>query len=120
MASISLDINVLPGMITLFLAYYQGKPIAGELLFAVNKNCVLNFYTMHLYEYHNVFAVNYLIEHAIRWCHQKGFKFFCAFSKKQKSRSSSFLRYPQNSSFSKAKAIPKSKRQPCDLPSQAI
>jgi len=65
-----------PGMMTLFLAYYENQPIAGELLFTCNKQCVLNFYTMHLYDYHNLFAVNYLIEHSIRWCNQKGFKYF--------------------------------------------
>jgi hypothetical protein len=68
--------SLLPGMMTLFLAYVEGKPIAGELLFACNKQCVLNFYTMHLYEYHNLFMVNYLIEHAIRWCNQHGFRYY--------------------------------------------
>jgi lipid II:glycine glycyltransferase (peptidoglycan interpeptide bridge formation enzyme) len=65
-----------PGMMTLFMAYYENQPIAGELLFACNKQCVLNFYTMHLYDFHNLFAVNYLIEHSIRWCCQKGFRYF--------------------------------------------
>jgi hypothetical protein len=68
--------SLMPGMMTLFLAYYEGKPIAGELLFKCNKQCVLNFYTMHLYEYHNLFAVNYLIEHSIRWCCKNGFRYF--------------------------------------------
>jgi Acetyltransferase (GNAT) domain len=68
--------SLLPGMMTLFMAYYENQPIAGELLFTCNKQCVLNFYTMHLYDFHNLFAVNYLIEHSIRWCCQKGFKYF--------------------------------------------
>ena len=68
--------SLLPGMMTLFLAYYEGSPIAGELLFACNKQCVLNFYTMHLYEHRNLFGVNYLIEHAIRWCNRHGFRYY--------------------------------------------
>lgn len=67
---------LLPGMITLFTAHYQGTPIAGELLFAANRNCVLNFYTMHLYEHRNLFSVNYLVEHAIRWSVGKGYKYY--------------------------------------------
>ncbi|MBD3343731.1 MAG: GNAT family N-acetyltransferase [Chitinivibrionales bacterium] len=65
----------LPGMMTLFMAYYEGQPVAGELLFAANKQCNLNFYTMHLYEYHNLFAVNYLVENSIRWCKENGFRY---------------------------------------------
>jgi hypothetical protein len=68
--------SLMPGMMTLFLAYYENKPIAGELIFSCNKQCVLNFYTMHLYDYHNMFPVNYLIEHSIKWCNEKGFKYF--------------------------------------------
>jgi hypothetical protein len=68
--------SLLPGMMTLFMAYYENQPIAGELLFTCNKQCVLNFYTMHLYDFHNLFAVNYLIEHSIRWSCQKGFRYF--------------------------------------------
>jgi hypothetical protein len=67
---------LLPGAITLFLAYHNDQPIAGELLFAANRTCVLNFYTMHRYEHRNLFAVNYLIEHAIRWCNAHGFKYY--------------------------------------------
>ena len=68
--------SLLPGMMILFMAYYENQPVAGELLFTCNKQCVLNFYTMHLYDFHNLFAVNYLIEHSIRWCNQKGFRYF--------------------------------------------
>jgi hypothetical protein len=68
--------SLLPGMMTLFMAYYENQPIAGELLFSCNKQCVLNFYTMHLYDFHNLFAVNSLIEHSIRWCCQHGFRYF--------------------------------------------
>jgi lipid II:glycine glycyltransferase (peptidoglycan interpeptide bridge formation enzyme) len=68
--------RLLPGMMTLFMAYFENRPIAGELLFTCNKQCVLNFYTMHLYDFHNLFPVNYLIEHSIRWCCQKGIRYF--------------------------------------------
>jgi lipid II:glycine glycyltransferase (peptidoglycan interpeptide bridge formation enzyme) len=68
--------TLLPGMMTLFMAYLDDVPIAGELLFAANKNCILNFYTMHKYEFRNFFSVNYLVEHAIRWSVARGFKWY--------------------------------------------
>ena len=68
--------QLVPGTITLFLAYFKDEPIAGQLLFHANKNCMLNFYTMHLYEHRNLYSVNLLIEHAIRWCNQKGYKYY--------------------------------------------
>lgn len=68
--------QLLPGMMTLFLAIRKGTPIGGELLFAANDRCILNFYTMHLYEYRNYFAVNYLVEHAIRWSAQRGYRYY--------------------------------------------
>ncbi len=68
--------TLLPGQLTLFLAYRETTLIAGELLFHTNKNCVLNFYTMHLYEYRNLLAVNYLVAHSIEWAANKGFRFY--------------------------------------------
>jgi len=68
--------TLVPGMMTLFLAYHDQQCVAGELLFAANDRCVLNFYTMHLYEHHNLFAVNYIVEHAIRWSAAKGFRYY--------------------------------------------
>jgi lipid II:glycine glycyltransferase (peptidoglycan interpeptide bridge formation enzyme) len=46
------------------------------LLFAANDRCIINFYTMHRYQHHNLFAVNYLVEHAIRWCVARGFRYY--------------------------------------------
>ncbi len=68
--------QLLPGMMTLFMAYHEGDPVAGELLFAANERCVLNFYTMHRYRYHNLYPVNYLVEHAIRWSVARGFAYY--------------------------------------------
>lgn len=68
--------TLLPGMMTLFMAHYEGVPIAGELLFTANPRCILNFYTMHLYDYHHLFPVNCLIEHSVRFCAEKGFRYF--------------------------------------------
>lgn len=68
--------ELLPGMMTLFMAYHDSQPIAGELLFATNERCILNFYTMHRYEHRNLFAVNYLVEHAIRWCVEQGYRYY--------------------------------------------
>ncbi len=68
--------KLLPGMMSLFLAYYRGQPVAGQLLFAANERCVLNFYTMHLYEHHNLHAVNAIVEHGLRWCAEQGFRWY--------------------------------------------
>jgi len=64
-----------PNSIVLLLAYYKNKPIAGLVLFVANKNSVLVFYSMHLYEYRKLFAMDCLVEHAIKWCNKKGFKY---------------------------------------------
>ncbi len=68
--------ELMPGMMTLFMAYRGDEPIAGELLFAANNRCILNFYTMHRYEYRNLFPVNHLVEHAIRWCVERGYRYY--------------------------------------------
>jgi hypothetical protein len=65
-----------PGMMRLFLAMHKGRAVAGELLFAANRTCVLNFYTMHKYEHRNLFSVNYLVEHALRWSAAQGFRYY--------------------------------------------
>jgi lipid II:glycine glycyltransferase (peptidoglycan interpeptide bridge formation enzyme) len=64
-----------PDSMILFMAYYKETPIAGQLLFIANKNCILNFYTMHLYEYRNLYSVSYLVEQAIKWCCEKKYKY---------------------------------------------
>jgi hypothetical protein len=67
---------LMPGMMKLFMAYYEGVAVAGELLFVANSRCVLNFYTMHLYEYHHLFAVNYLVEYALTWAAAQGYRYY--------------------------------------------
>lgn len=68
--------KLLPGMMTLFLAYVEDQPVAGQLLFATNSRCVLNFYTMHRYEYRNYFPVNLLVEQGLAWSAEKGFAYY--------------------------------------------
>lgn len=68
--------TLMPGMMTLFLAYVEDRCVAGELLFAANPTCVLNFYTMHLYEFRNWFPVNLLVDHALGWAAAKGFAWY--------------------------------------------
>jgi hypothetical protein len=43
--------KLLPDNLTLFLVYKGSKPIAGSLMFACNRQVVLCFYNMLLYEY---------------------------------------------------------------------
>ncbi len=64
-----------PQKIKLFLAYYEGEPIAGEWIFLTNKNCGMIFYAMHLYEFRKLYALNLLLDHAIKWCAGNGFRF---------------------------------------------
>jgi hypothetical protein len=68
--------QLVPGMMALSMAYYQNEPVAGQLLFAANNRCVLNFYTMHRYEHHNLHAVNAIVEHGFRWCIDKGYRWY--------------------------------------------
>lgn len=68
--------SLVPGGLMLFMAYKDEVPIAGELLFAANRNCVLNFYTMHLVEYKKLNAVSALVEYSISYCAEKGYKYF--------------------------------------------
>jgi len=67
---------LVPGMMTLCLAYHDHEPVAGQLLFAANPRCVLNFYTMHRYEHHALHAVNAIVEFGLRWCVEHGYRWY--------------------------------------------
>lgn len=67
--------NHFPQSIKLFLACHERKPIAGQWIFLTNSNCALIFYSMHLYEYRNLYSLNLLLEHVIKWVGEKGFRY---------------------------------------------
>lgn len=67
-------LELMPDNLKLLMVYYDGKPIAGSLLFLCNSKVVLCFYTMLLYEYEElkpVYLVNYEIT---RWATEKGYE----------------------------------------------
>ena len=67
-------LELMPDNLKLLMVYYDGKPIAGSLLFLCNAKVVLCFYTMLLYEYEElkpVYLVNYEIT---RWATEKGYE----------------------------------------------
>ncbi len=67
-------LELVPDNLKLLMVYYDGKPIAGSLLFLCNSKVVLCFYTMLLYEYEElkpVYLVNYEIT---RWATEKGYE----------------------------------------------
>lgn len=67
-------LELVPDNLKLLMVYYDGKPIAGSLLFLCNAKVVLCFYTMLLYKYEElkpVYLVNYEIT---RWATEKGYE----------------------------------------------
>ncbi len=65
-----------PDLLQLFLAMLDGKIIAGLMLFLISPVCALNFYTAQDYEYHKYNPVSFLIEHSMRWCREKGYRYY--------------------------------------------
>jgi len=65
-----------PAMIRLFLAELEGKLVAGLMLFLVNPVCALDFYTAQDYRYHHCNPVSLLVEHAMAWCRDRGYRHF--------------------------------------------
>lgn len=68
--------GLMPGYLKLFLAMLDGEAIAGSLLFLANRNCAMNFYTMHRYEYRNLYPVSLLVKHTSDWLAERGFRYF--------------------------------------------
>ncbi|MDD3125520.1 MAG: GNAT family N-acetyltransferase [Candidatus Kapabacteria bacterium] len=67
-------LELVPQNLKLLMVYYDGKPIAGSLLFLCNSKVTLCFYTMLLYEYEElkpVYLVNYEIT---RWATEHGYE----------------------------------------------
>jgi hypothetical protein len=65
-----------PDLLKLFLALKDGRPIAGLMLFLVSPVCALNFYTAQDYGYHRYNPVSLLLEHSMRWCAGRGYRYY--------------------------------------------
>ncbi len=66
--------KLLPERIKLFSAFYQGKQVAGVVLFICNQKVVLAFYISHNQDYQNLRAVNLLFYECLRWAWKVGFQ----------------------------------------------
>jgi hypothetical protein len=66
----------LPEHIKLFMAYKDRTPIAGSLVFRVNRHVILDFYWAHRDEYQELRPVNLLVYEITRWAHRNGFHIF--------------------------------------------
>ncbi|OGC70600.1 hypothetical protein A2415_02430 [candidate division WWE3 bacterium RIFOXYC1_FULL_39_7] len=68
--------QLFPEDIKLLMAYHEGKPVAGVLLFVCNSTTVLAFYISHYFEYQELRAVNRLLTEAVLWSKENGYKWF--------------------------------------------
>jgi CelD/BcsL family acetyltransferase involved in cellulose biosynthesis len=66
----------LPEHVKLFMAYQGRTPIAGSLVFRVNRRVILDFYWAHRDEYQGLRPVSLLVYEITRWAHRQGFKLF--------------------------------------------
>jgi hypothetical protein len=62
--------------IKLFVAKFEGKIIAGVLIFVVNKVCVHAQYIAYDILYQNVRPLNILIDYISNWAYGNGYKYF--------------------------------------------
>lgn len=65
--------ELMPDNLKLFLVYYEGKPIAGSLLFLANKKVNLCFYNMLYYEYEHLKPIYLVMYEVTRWSIENGY-----------------------------------------------
>ncbi len=65
--------RLLPDRLVLFLVYKGSKPIAGSLTFICNRNVVLCFYNMLLYEYEEYNPIHVVMYEVVKWATAQGF-----------------------------------------------
>ncbi|MBM2814508.1 MAG: family N-acetyltransferase [Ignavibacteria bacterium] len=66
--------ELMPENLRLLMVEYNGKPIAGSLLFLCNPNVVLCFYNMLLYEYEQLRPIYLIMYETIRWAVEHNYK----------------------------------------------
>jgi predicted N-acyltransferase len=67
--------QLFPKNILLFMVYYKGKPIAGSNIFICNKQVVLCFYNMLLYEYEHLKPIHRVMYEVVKWSTENGYKY---------------------------------------------
>lgn len=66
----------LPEHVKLFMAYREDVPIAGSLVFRVNRRAILDFYWAHLDAHQGVRPVSLLVHEITRWAAREGHAIF--------------------------------------------
>lgn len=67
--------QLLPGNLKLFMVYYKNIPIAGSLMFFVNKTCSLCFYNMLLYEYDYLKPIPRVMYEVVKYSTENGYSY---------------------------------------------
>lgn len=67
--------EIFPSRIRLFASFYQGKQIAGTVIFEVTKKVSLAFYISHLESYQNKRPVNILFYKVIKWAYKHHYSY---------------------------------------------
>lgn len=66
--------DLMPDKLRLNMVYYDGKPIAGSLLFLANAKVVLCFYNMLLYEYEHLKPIYLVMHETCRWAIENNYE----------------------------------------------
>ncbi|MBN1301399.1 MAG: GNAT family N-acetyltransferase [Melioribacteraceae bacterium] len=67
--------ELLPENLKLFMVYYKNIPIAGSLMFFVNKTCALCFYNMLLYEYQDLKPIQRIMYEVVKYSTENGYSY---------------------------------------------
>ncbi len=67
--------ELLPENLKLFMVYYQHIPIAGSLMFFVNRTCSLCFYNMLLYEYDYLKPIPRVMYEVVKYSTENGYSY---------------------------------------------
>ena len=66
---------LLPDNLALFMVYYKDMPIAGSVMFLVNKSVSLCFYNMLKYEYEHLKPIQRVMYEVVKWSTEKGYQY---------------------------------------------
>ncbi len=67
--------SLLPENLKLFMVYFKDKPIAGSLMFFVNRTCALCFYNMLLYDYQELKPIQRVMYEVVKYSTEAGYNY---------------------------------------------
>ncbi len=67
--------ELLPNNLALFMVYYKDMPIAGSVMFLVNKSVSLCFYNMLRYEYEHLKPIQRVMYEVVKWSTEQGYQY---------------------------------------------